>query len=291
MKIAYVFPGQGAQTPGMGLDLYESSYEARKLFARADKQLGFAISEVMFKGSAEDLRQTHITQPALFLHAVIAFMTHSERLAPCAVAGHSLGEFSALVATKALDFEEGLALVRLRAEAMQAACEAQPTTMAAVLGLPAEKVRQLCLNHQDVSVANDNTPTQVVISGTKEAIQSATPTLQNAGAKRVLPLAVGGAFHSPFMQPAQHKLQLALKDLRFKKPICPIYQNVDAKPSTDPQHIQRQLARQLTQPVLWTQSILNMCQDGITHFVECGTGNVLQGLIKKINPMVTTTHL
>ena len=284
MMKAYIFPGQGAQYPGMGQELYGSSTEAQDYFNRANDILGFKITEVMFEGTSEDLQQTRVTQPAIFLHSVIRALTE-ETFSPGMVAGHSLGEFSALVASGALDFEAGLRLVQQRALAMQKACEMNPSTMAAVLGLEDAVVEDACRKvTEGVAVpANYNTPGQVVISGTHEGITQATTLLQEAGAKRVLPLAVGGAFHSPLMQPAHDELETALRETSFHTPSCPIYQNVDALPTTDVETIRTNLIAQLTAPVRWAQSILNMVSGGATEFVECGPGKVLQGLVKKID--------
>ncbi|MDE6242676.1 MAG: ACP S-malonyltransferase [Muribaculaceae bacterium] len=285
---AYVFPGQGAQFVGMGKDLYDNNETARQLFEKANEVLGFRITDLMFNGTEEDLRQTAVTQPAIFLHSVILALTDSE-FKPDMVAGHSLGEFSALVASGALSFEEGLKLVSARAHAMQKACEARPSTMAAVLALPDEKVEELCAEIDDVvAPANYNCPGQVVISGTIEGIDAACEKMLEAGAKRALKLKVGGAFHSPLMQPAQDELAAAIEAAEFKTPVCPIYQNVDGKPHTDPKEIKENLLKQLTAPVRWTYDVQAMIADGADSFTELGPGNVLQGLVKKIDRKVAT---
>lgn len=292
MKKAYVFPGQGAQFPGMGKELYENNLKAKEYFTRAQDVLGFNITEVMFEGSEEQLKQTNITQPAIFLHSVILAKT-AANFQPDMVAGHSLGEFSALVANGTLQFEDGLRLVLKRAQAMQKACEMNPSTMAAVLGLEDAVVEDVCRSIQEEVVlpANFNSPGQVVISGTHQGITLATNKLQEAGAKRVIPLAVGGAFHSPLMQPAHDELEVAIKETTFHTPSCPVYQNVDAMPSTDVEEIKINLIAQLTAPVRWSQSVKNMISDGATHFIECGPGKVLQGLIKKIAKEVGTASI
>jgi [acyl-carrier-protein] S-malonyltransferase len=281
---AYLFPGQGAQFSGMGKDLYDASEQARQLFAQANEVLGFDISNIMFSGSAEDLKQTRVTQPAVFIHSVVLARLLPD-FAPDMVAGHSLGEFSALVAAGAMRFEDGLQLVYQRAMAMQAACEATPSTMAAVLGLDDAAVEEACAAVQGeiVVAANYNCPGQLVISGSHEGIAKAGELLKERGAKRVLPLQVGGAFHSPLMEPAREKLQAAILKTDFKSPICPIYQNVNARPATDVDTIKQNLIAQLTAPVRWTQTIQNMLADGATDFIECGPGKVLQGLVKKIH--------
>lgn len=283
---AYVFPGQGAQFPGMGKDLYEQYEWARKLFDEADSILGFKITDIMFEGSEADLRRTDITQPAVFIHSIAVARSLGEEFKPDMVAGHSLGEFSALVACGALSFADGLKLVAKRASAMQKACETVPGTMAAIIGLADEKVESVCagLNAKSLVVvpANYNSPGQVVISGSKEGIDAAYPLMQEAGAKRALPLTVGGAFHSPLMTPAKDELEKAISETPFNRPICPIYQNVDAKPHTDPDEIRQNLVTQLNSPVRWTQSVLNMIADGATDFTECGPGTVLTNLIKRI---------
>ena len=286
---AYVFPGQGAQFVGMGKDLYETNAEARVLFDKANEILGFRITDLMFEGTEEDLRQTKVTQPAIFLHSVILAKSLGDEFKPDMVAGHSLGEFSALVAAGALSFEEGLKLVSARAHAMQKACEARPSTMAAVLALPDYKAEALCAEVDDiVAPANYNCPGQVVISGTLEGIDTACEKMLAAGAKRALKLKVGGAFHSPLMQPAQEELAEAIAAAKFQTPVCPVYQNVDAKPHTDPEEIKENLIKQLTAPVRWTQDVEAMIADGADAFIELGPGSVLQGLVKKINRGVAT---
>lgn len=282
MKKAFVFPGQGAQFSGMGHDLYESSPAAKALFDKADEVLGFKISDIMFGGTDDQLRQTKVTQPAVFIHSVAAAVALGDEFQPDMVAGHSLGEFSALVASGAIDFEAGLRLVYARALAMQAACEAVPSTMAAVLGLSDEAVEQVCSGIEGVVAANYNCPGQVVISGTVEAVKEASVKAKEAGAKRALPLAVGGGFHSPCMESARVKLAEAIEQTEFHTPRCPIYQNVDAKPHTSPEEIKANLVAQLTSPVRWTQSVKAMLADGAEEFVELGPGTVLQGLIAKI---------
>ncbi|MGV8878051.1 MAG: ACP S-malonyltransferase [Sphingobacteriaceae bacterium] len=286
---AYIFPGQGAQFVGMGKDLYEQSEEARELFERANIILGFRITDLMFEGTDEGLRQTNVTQPAIFLHSVILAKTLSNRFQPDMVAGHSLGEFSALAATGAFSFEDGLRLVAARANAMQRACEIQPSTMAAVLGLDDFTVEDICQLITDVVVpANYNCPGQLVISGTISGIDQACEKLIAAGAKRVLKLNVGGAFHSPLMEAGRVELQKAIIKIALKSPICPIYQNISAKPTQDPEIIKNNLIAQLTGPVKWTQIVQHMLEDGATSFTEVGPGNVLQGLVKKVNRAVTT---
>jgi [acyl-carrier-protein] S-malonyltransferase len=280
---AYVFPGQGAQFVGMGKDLYESNEQARELFEKANEILGFRITDIMFEGTAEDLKQTKVTQPAVFLHSVISAIVLG--VEPEMVAGHSLGEFSALVVAKALSFEDGLRLVAARAMAMQKACELNPSGMAAVLGLPDEKVEEVCAQIDGVVVpANYNCPGQLVISGANEAIDAACEKMKEAGAKRALKLPVGGAFHSPLMEPARVELEAAIRATTYHKPVCPVYQNIDAKPYTDPEELKRNSIAQLTGPVRWTQTVQNMVADGASSFRELGPGNVLQGLIKKIAP-------
>jgi [acyl-carrier-protein] S-malonyltransferase len=284
MKKAYVFPGQGSQFSGMGKELYNSSPLAKQLFDKANEVLGFNISQIMFEGTDEELKQTKVTQPAVFLHSVILAKTTAD-FKPDMVAGHSLGEFSALVAANALSFEDGLSLVYKRALAMQKACELNPSTMAAILNLSDEKVEEICASITDevVVAANYNCPGQLVISGSIKGIEKACELMKAAGAKRALVLPVGGAFHSPLMEPARVELAAAIKATTFAKPICPIYQNVDAKPYTEVAQIQENLISQLTAPVRWTQTVQNMTADGATLFVECGPGKVLQGLVKKIS--------
>ena len=286
---AYVFPGQGSQFSGMGKELYENNARARAMFDKANEILGFEITKVMFEGTDEELKQTNVTQPAIFLHSVILAST-VEDFNPDMVAGHSLGEFSALVAANALSFEDALRLVAKRADAMQRACELNPSTMAAVLGLEDAKIEEICasVGSEVVVAANFNCPGQVVISGSHEGVRLAGEKLKEAGAKRVLPLAVGGAFHSPLMEPAREELSSAIQHTPFSTPRCPIYQNVNAQAATDIETIKANLIAQLTAPVRWTQSVRAMVADGATDFVECGPGKVLQGLVKKIAPEVTT---
>lgn len=285
---AYVFPGQGAQFSGMGKNLYESSESARQMFEKANEILGFEITKVMFEGTDEELKQTNVTQPAIFLHSVILAST-IEDFKPDMVAGHSLGEFSALVTAGALSFEDGLKLVSQRANAMQRACEINPSTMAAILNLADNVVEDICAGIDGVVVAaNYNCPGQLVISGTVEAVTEACEQLKAAGAKRALILPVGGAFHSPLMEPAREELAAAIESTVFSTPSCPIYQNVNAQPSSDVATIKANLIAQLTGPVRWTQSVQNMVADGATKFVECGPGKVLQGLVKKIAPEAET---
>ncbi len=287
---AYVFPGQGAQFTGMGKDLYESSAVAREMFEKANEILGFRITDLMFTGTDEDLRQTKVTQPAIFLHSVILAATLGENFKPEMAAGHSLGEFSALVASRALSFDEGLRLVSARARAMQKACESEPSTMAAILGLDDAKVEEICRSIDEVVVpANYNSPGQLVISGSIKGIEIACERLKAAGARRALPLKVGGAFHSPLMEPARVELAEAIRLADIQAPVCPVYQNATAQPVTDPETIRTNLVAQLTAPVLWTQTVQNMIAHGATHFTEVGPGNVLQGLIAKIGPGVTVS--
>lgn len=285
-KKAYIFPGQGAQFVGMGKDLYDQFEIARDMFAKADEILGFSISNEMFNGTDEGLRQTKITQPAIFLHSVIAAKCLGDEFTPDMVAGHSLGEFSALVANGTLSFEDGLRLVYQRAMAMQEACEMKPSTMAAVLGLEDDKVEEICksITSGIVVPANYNCPGQLVISGDIEAINEACEKLKAAGAKRALVLQVGGAFHSPLMKPAEEKLAKAIENTHFNTPSCPVYQNVSAKAESDPQTIKDNLLKQLTAPVKWTQCVQAMVTDGASRFIELGPGKVLQGLVKKIAP-------
>ena len=284
MKTAYVFPGQGAQFVGMGKDLYDNNPEAREMFEKANEVLGFRITDLMFNGTEEDLKQTKVTQPAIFLHSVILAKSLGDVFKPDMVAGHSLGEFSALVAAGAMSFEDGLRLVATRAMAMQKACEANPSTMAAVLALPDEKVEELCAEVDDiVAPANYNCPGQVVISGTNAGIDAACEKMLAAGARRALKLKVGGAFHSPLMAPAKEELTRAIDATEFKMPVCPVYQNVDGKPHTNPEEIKANLIEQLTAPVRWTQDVQAMIADGATDFVELGPGKVLQGLVSKID--------
>ncbi len=281
---AYIFPGQGAQFVGMGKDLYEKSEIAKEMFEKANEILGFRITDLMFSGTDEDLRQTKVTQPAIFLHSVILAKTLGEDFKPEMVAGHSLGEFSALVANGALLFEDGLRLVSKRALAMQKACEKQQSTMAAILGIDDEIVEKICAEIEEVVVpANYNSPGQIVISGSIEGIDLAIKKLTEAGAKRALKLNVGGAFHSPLMEPAKSELAEAIKNTSFNKPICPVYQNVSANPVTDAAEIKKNLIEQLTAPVKWTQIVNNMITDGASSFTEVGPGNVLQGLVKKVS--------
>lgn len=285
---AYVFPGQGAQFVGMGKDLYDNSVEAKALFEKANDILGFRITDLMFSGTDEDLRQTKVTQPAIFLHSVILAQSLGESFKPDMAAGHSLGEFSALVAIRALSFEDGLRLVAARANAMQKACEKEPSTMAAILGLDDQKVEEICKSIDEIVVpANYNSPGQLVISGSMKGIEIACEKLKAGGARRALPLKVGGAFHSPLMEPARIELAEAISKTVFHQPICPVYQNATAERISDPDRIKENLVAQLTAPVLWTQIVQRMIADGATRFIEVGPGNVLQGLISKIGKDVT----
>jgi [acyl-carrier-protein] S-malonyltransferase len=289
---ALIFPGQGSQFPGMGKDLYQQSEKAREMFEKANEILGFPITKVMFEGTDEELRQTNVTQPAIFIHSVILARVAENELAGNMVAGHSLGEFSALVVNRCLTFEDGLRLVARRANAMQKACEIQPSTMAAVLGLDDETVEKICAQVDDVVVpANYNCPGQLVISGTIEGVNKACELLKQAGAKRAILLNVAGAFHSPLMEPARKELAEAIEQTPFHSPVWPVYQNVNAKPSSDPETIRKNLIDQLTGPVKWTQTIQQMIQDGATEFIEVGPGKVLQGLVKKINNAVLAESL
>ena len=288
----YIFPGQGAQFSGMGKDLYDNSAEAKALFEQANNILGFRITDIMFNGTDEDLKQTNVTQPAIFLHSVILAYVLGKAFKPDMVAGHSLGEFSALVAAKALNFEAGLRLVAIRANAMQKACEIQPSTMAAILGLDDFTVENICRMIDEVVVpANYNCPGQLVISGSIEGIDKACELLLKAGAKRTLKLNVGGAFHSPFMEPACAELENAINDTEITQPVCPVYQNIDAKPYRDPASIKRNLIAQLTGAVRWTQIVQHMLEDGASSFTEVGPGNVLQGLVKKVDRNVETNSV
>ena len=281
MKNAYIFPGQGSQYPGMAKDIYKNNAVAREMFEKANDILGFRITDIMFEGTAEELKQTKVTQPAIFLHSVVLARCLPE-FRPDMVAGHSLGEFSALVASGALDFEEGLRLVSIRAQAMQKACEAVPGSMAAVLAMPADKIEEICASCEGIVVAaNYNCEGQIVISGEVSAVNDACTRLKEAGARRALQLPVGGAFHSPLMEPARAELAEGIEKATFHTPVCPIYQNVTARPTTDAQEIKANLLTQLTSPVRWTQSVMNMIADGADKFIELGPGKVLQGLVSK----------
>jgi len=286
---AYIFPGQGSQFSGMGKDLYESNDKCREMFETGNEILGFDITDIMFNGSEDDLKQTNVTQPAIFLHSIIMATALGKKFVPDMVAGHSLGEFSALVANRTLLFEDGLRLVAQRAHAMQKACEMRPSTMAAIIGLEDKTVEEVCESIDEIVIpANYNSPGQVVISGSVEGVDSAIEILKQKGARLAVKLAVGGAFHSQLMEPARLELEQAISDSRFSNPVCPVYQNVTGKPVSDPSQIRENLIAQLTSPVRWTQTVLNMIRDGADHFTEVGPGNVLQGLIKKTDNTVLT---
>jgi len=289
---AYVFPGQGAQYPGMGKDLYEKFAMAHDMFEQANSLLGFRITDTMFTGTDDELRQTRVTQPAIFLHSVIITAVAGNSFRPSMVAGHSLGELSALVVTGALSFEDGLALVAGRAMAMQRACSINPSTMAAVIGMDDSVVEEICASLKETVVpANYNSPGQIVISGTTEGVTAATEELKKRGARRIVPLSVSGGFHSPCMEPARQELEEAIRKARFNRPLCPVYQNVTGKAVTDPDEIMSNLIAQLTSPVRWTQTVQNMVADGATEFIEAGPGNVLQGLIRKISPDISASSI
>lgn len=288
---AFVFPGQASQFPGMGKNIYDQYSNSHAYFEKANDILGFNLTELMFLGTASDLKETAVTQPAVFLYSYLAFLMNENKPTPGTMAGHSLGEITALVASRVLSYEEGLGLVKHRAEAMQKACEVEDSTMAAVLGLSENEVRKVCANiDEDVVPANYNCPGQIVISGSRKGIDQAIQELKNTGAKRALPIAVGGAFHSKFMKPAEDQLMDSINDISFSKPICPIYQNVDAKPHTDPKQIKENLILQLTSPVLWTQTMENMITDGVDEFIECG-GKVLSGFVKRVDRRFPTRQL
>ncbi|MDT8400245.1 MAG: ACP S-malonyltransferase [Bacteroidales bacterium] len=285
---AFVFPGQGAQFSGMGKDLYESDKRCREMFDKGNEILGFNITDIMFNGTDSDLKKTNVTQPAIFLHSTILVQALGKRFDPDMVAGHSLGEFSALVANRALIFEDALRLVAQRAEAMQKACEMEPSTMAAIIGLDDNTVEEVCTSIEDIVVpANYNTPGQLVISGSVEGVDRAIEILKEKGARMAIKLAVGGAFHSPFMEPARRELEDAINETPFSEPVCPVYQNVTGRPARNPEEIKENLVAQLTSPVKWTQTILKMINDGAGHFTEVGPGNVLRGLIRKADKNVS----